>query len=134
MIGLRLHFQLGAAHVVPRLQQRHLVLALLNRQVGLGLLDLLVHRLHAESAPLRAPPAARESSYSTIRSFSLASAPTGARSVTCTVPFRLGASQGQRRAPRATHRAKGADHHVAALHLGGGNRVLPFRQLTCSRR
>jgi len=31
------------------------------------------------------------SSYSTMRSFSLASDPTGAKSVTCTVPNRLGA-------------------------------------------
>ena len=122
-----LDFELRAAHVVPRLQQRHLVLALLDRQIRLGLLDLLVHRLHARAALPRAPPAARESSYSTIRSFSLASAPTGASSVTCTVPIRFGAISVWARTARSSPRENARITTSPFCTLVVGNGVLPLR-------
>ena len=47
--GVALHVEFGAADVVPGLEQRYSVLALRDGQVRLSLLDLLVHRLHAEA-------------------------------------------------------------------------------------
>ena len=123
-----LHVEFGAAHVVPRLQQRHRVLALRDGQIRFGFLDLLVHRLDAEARFFeRALAFAIVVLDDQVLLF-------GQRPHRRQIGHLHGAEQvgrGQRHGARGTQFAAGirANHHIAALHFGGWDRILPFRHL-----
>ena len=123
-----LHFELGAAHRVARLQQVHLVLVVADGQIGLGLLDLLVDLLHFEQRLFERGAALGivelDDQVLLVRQRAQRRQPRHLH----------GAEQIGRRQRGRAHRAQlaagiGADHHVAAPHFGGGHLLLPLRQV-----